>query len=195
MQRDGKQQHAEARFHLSSHLVYPALTTLLQGETEKKTAQAADAADGLYNQVAGKVNNVIGSLMGDQSKEASGKFYSSLVLTCSCSSIPPSAHVSSLPTLPSCPLRPLACPFIRALFHRPVLFLHSPTDSRVQARRKKSPVKPRRRPTSLFRVVFYSCTMAAGRSKSNFCLSPSLGCVISAFESRSLCSQILSVFS
>ncbi|KAJ7804279.1 hypothetical protein B0H13DRAFT_2388482 [Mycena leptocephala] len=40
------------------------------GETEK-TAQAADAADGLYNQVAGKVNNVIGSMMGDDAKKAS----------------------------------------------------------------------------------------------------------------------------
>ncbi|KAJ7906457.1 hypothetical protein B0H13DRAFT_2020708 [Mycena leptocephala] len=54
MQRDGKEQHAK-------------------GETEKKTAQTADAADGLYNQVAGMVNKVAGQVMGDSTKEASGK--------------------------------------------------------------------------------------------------------------------------
>ncbi|KAJ7906459.1 hypothetical protein B0H13DRAFT_2333495 [Mycena leptocephala] len=56
-----------------SHPLPPTTTNTLVVETEKKTAQAADAADGLYNQVAGKVNNVIGSMMGDTKKEASGK--------------------------------------------------------------------------------------------------------------------------
>jgi hypothetical protein len=62
------------------HPFDPPLTTFFQGETEKKTAQAADAADGLYNQMAGKVNNVIGSMMGDDAKKASGELrYSSVV--------------------------------------------------------------------------------------------------------------------
>ncbi|KAJ7839481.1 hypothetical protein B0H13DRAFT_1911229 [Mycena leptocephala] len=54
MQRDGKEQHAK-------------------GETEKTAAQTADAADGWMNQMAGTANKVIGQVMGDKTKEASGK--------------------------------------------------------------------------------------------------------------------------
>ncbi|KAJ7884994.1 hypothetical protein B0H13DRAFT_1514965, partial [Mycena leptocephala] len=54
MEREGKEQHAK-------------------GETEKKSAQAADAADGLYNQMAGKANAIVGSVMDDKTKEASGE--------------------------------------------------------------------------------------------------------------------------
>jgi hypothetical protein len=49
MQNDGKQQHAEVRFLFIMLSFNLPLTTFLQGEAEKKTAQTADAADGLYN--------------------------------------------------------------------------------------------------------------------------------------------------
>ncbi|KAJ7926718.1 hypothetical protein B0H13DRAFT_1861970 [Mycena leptocephala] len=69
---DCKQQHAEVRFSLSSYRFDLPLTTFLRGETEK-TAQTADAADGLYNQIAGTANELMGQVMGDSTKEASGK--------------------------------------------------------------------------------------------------------------------------
>ncbi|KAJ7929824.1 hypothetical protein B0H13DRAFT_2310213 [Mycena leptocephala] len=42
-------------------------------KTEKKTAQTEATADGLYQQAAGKVNSMVSSVMGDSTKEASGK--------------------------------------------------------------------------------------------------------------------------
>jgi uncharacterized protein YjbJ (UPF0337 family) len=72
MQRDGKEQHAKVRFPSSSCLFDPLLTTLLQGETEKKTAQTADATDGLMNQIAGTATKLMGKMTGDQSQEMSG---------------------------------------------------------------------------------------------------------------------------
>jgi hypothetical protein len=96
------------------HPFDPPLTRFFQGETEKKTAQTADAADGLYNQVAGMVNKVAGQVMGDSTKEASGEFRSSLPL---------SLHIpaSSIPP-------PLV--FIRASLASPAYVLHSSADSR-----------------------------------------------------------------
>jgi uncharacterized protein YjbJ (UPF0337 family) len=136
MKKDGKRQHAEVRFFY--HL-YPPLTTFLQGETEKKTAQTADAADGLYNQVAGKVINVIGSMMGDDAKKASWNCAILLLFTTR-----PRSSRTFHSTL-------LLSYFSRLCF---------PADLRFQARRKKSPVKPRKKPTSPFRVAVYSCTTA-----------------------------------
>jgi hypothetical protein len=132
MQNNGKQQQAEVGFPSSYYLFDPSLTTLLQGEAEKKTAQTADAADGLYNQVAGMVNKVAGQVMGDSKQEASGEF----VLPCPfpyTSPLPPfhllsfyprissiALHIASfLPVFLSCLLLPL-CPVILALFHRPL---------------------------------------------------------------------------
>jgi hypothetical protein len=91
---DCKQQHAEVRFSLSSYRFDLPLTTFLRGETEK-TAQTADAADGLYNQIAGTANELMGQVMGDSTKEASGELFLAFPL-----------HVPALPrffhpTLPS----------------------------------------------------------------------------------------------
>ncbi|KAK0529681.1 hypothetical protein OC834_003599 [Tilletia horrida] len=43
-----------------------------KGEAEIKAAQAKQYADGVSNQVQGKVDNVIGSITGDKTKQASG---------------------------------------------------------------------------------------------------------------------------
>jgi hypothetical protein len=67
--REGKEQHAEVGFLLSCYIFHPPLTIFLQGETEKKTAQTADAVHGLYTQIAGTANK----LMGNTTKEASGE--------------------------------------------------------------------------------------------------------------------------
>jgi uncharacterized protein YjbJ (UPF0337 family) len=141
MEREGKGQHAKVGFFLSCYMFYPPLTIFLQGETEK-TAQAADAADGLYTQMAGKANAIVGSVMDDKTKEASGELpFPSFVLYA------PRFFHSSLSSLSA------------RIFHSTnVLFPRA--DSCFRATCKKPPVKPRKRPTSLFRVVFYSCTMA-----------------------------------
>jgi hypothetical protein len=52
----------------------PPLTTFLQSEAEKTTAQTKAAGEGLYDQMAGKANAMMGAVMGDSGKEASGEF-------------------------------------------------------------------------------------------------------------------------
>ncbi|CAD6886972.1 unnamed protein product [Tilletia controversa] len=44
-----------------------------KGEAEIKAATAKQYADGVSNQVSGKVDNLVGTVTGDDSKKASGK--------------------------------------------------------------------------------------------------------------------------